>query len=229
MTHRNRPADKPTAKTNHLRLQGDRGRQTNIQDNTKARIAQSAARLIAEGQTDYQAAKRKAARQHGVTDRHALPDNHEVELALREHFALFSADAQSQALAALRETAIRLMARLEQFSPWLVGAVLNGTANEFSEIELELVGIEPKDFEIYLLNAGVEYELCDSPRPRRASSAPRTRPGKYSMEFDGAPVTIVLHEHQAARQSANAGDPIKHHRAQRVEAENQFRQEKAKL
>ncbi|MBL0122047.1 MAG: hypothetical protein IPP88_04730 [Betaproteobacteria bacterium] len=227
MTHRNRPADKPAAKPNHVRLQGDRERQTNTRDNTKARIAQSAARLIAEGQTDYQAAKRKAARQHGVTDRHALPDNHDVELALREHFALFSADAQSQALAALRETAIRLMSRLEQFSPWLVGAVLNGTANAFSEIELELVGIEPKDFEIYLLNAGVEYELCDPPRPRRVSAAQKTH-GKYCMEFDEAPVTVTLYEHHAARLSANAGDPIKNNRAQRVEAENRFLQEKAK-
>ncbi len=229
MARRNRPVDKSPAKISHLAVQGGRDRDPHIRNNVRASIARSATRLIADGLTDYQAAKQKAARQHGVTDHHALPDNHEIELALREHFALFSAGAQPRVLSALRATAIRLMLRLEQFSPWLVGAVLNGTANEFSEIELELIGVEPKEFEIYLLNAGVEFELCSPLRARRASPSQQSQPMKYRVEFDAAPATIALYDHQAARQAANPANSIKHDRALRADAEKRFMDEESKV
>lgn len=228
MMRRNRPCDKPQAELYPRPIPVDRDRQTQFRNNVRASIAHSAARLIAEGQTDYLVAKQKAARQHGVTDHHALPDNDQIELALREYYALFSPDAQRQILSAIRAAALRLMLQLEQFSPWLVGAVLNGTANEFSAIELELVGIEPKDFEIYLLNTGIEFELCEAHPAKRALPGQKSRSMKYRMEFNGVPVSIELHEHQAARQSANTGNGIKHDRAKRVDAENRFLQENAK-
>jgi hypothetical protein len=229
MTRQNRLVKQPDSGINHRLAQGDRERQVPIRNDLRASIAHSAARLIAEGLTDYQAAKKKAARQHGATDRHALPDNHEIELALREHFALFSGHSQPLVLSALRETAIRLMSRLEQFSPWLVGAVLNGTANEFSEIELELIGVEPKEFEIYLLNAGVDFELCDPPRATVVSSAQKSQPMKYRVEFDAAPVTIALYDQQATRQAANPNNSNKRDRALRADAERRFRDGTDKL
>lgn len=182
-------------------------------------IAQAAARLIAEGLTDYHAAKQKAARQLGVTDGHALPDDHEIEAALRERLALFAHDSQLKVLLALREIALRLMAHLEPFSPWLVGAVLAGTANEFSEIELELVGVEAKNFEMYLLNAGVEFQLSKtrSTHDRKAQDAIT-----FNVEFAGAPVSITLYEHHAARQAAQPRGSIKHDRVNRSEAEKRF-------
>jgi hypothetical protein len=222
MTRQTRLVSKPDCGINDRPAQGDGERQAPIRNDLRASIAHSAARLIAEGLTDYQAAKKKAARHHGVTDRHALPDNHEIELALRAHFALFSAHSQPLVLSALRKTAIRLMLRLEQFSPWLVGAVLNGTANEFSEIELELIGVEPKEFEIYLLNAGVDFELCDSLRATVASSTQKSQPMKYRVEFDAAPVTIALYDQQATRLAASLNG-IKRDRAPRADAERRFK------
>ncbi len=56
----------------------------------RTRIAQTAARLIAEhGLTDWSAAKRKACRELGLADNEALPGNEEVEEALRNYNSLF--------------------------------------------------------------------------------------------------------------------------------------------
>jgi len=228
MTQRNRPAVKPQAKSGLLPAPANFERRDHIRNDLRARVAHSAARLIAEGLTDYQAAKQKAARQHGVADYHALPDDLEIELALREHLRMFACETRPHILSALRDVALRLMLQLEPLSPWLVGAVLNGTANEFSEIELELVGVEPKIFEIYLLNAGVEFDLCDT--LQRKSGSPIRMPPviKYHLEFDGTPVSIVLYEHHAARQAAHPRDSIRHDRAQRAGAEGLFREESGK-
>ena len=50
-------------------------------DYLRSAVAQAAARLIAEGLTDYHAAKKKAARQLGISEKNGLPDNHEIEKA----------------------------------------------------------------------------------------------------------------------------------------------------
>jgi hypothetical protein len=224
MSRRNRPATKSVPDHLDLALPANIEPQERDRNNLRASIAQSAARLIADGLTDYRAAKRKAARQHGATDRDGLPDNFEIELALREHHALFARETQPHVLAALRETALRLMFRLESYSPWLVGAVLNGTANEFSEIELELVAIDAKDFERHLLNAGVRFELCNLQRSKTPSTS-RTSPAiKYRFESDGAAVTVVLHDNHAARQSLHAGGG-RHDRVQREDAARRFQEE----
>ena len=223
MTQRNHPAAKPRTKA--VRLPAPASYEHGRND-VRASIAQTAARLIAEGLTDFHAAKQKAARQYGVADRHELPDNLEIELALREHLALFARETQPQVLSALRDTAGRVMLRLEQFSPWLVGAVLNGTANEFSEIELELVGVEPKAFELYLLNEGVDFALSDMQRSTGTSLTRKQLVTKYRLEFDGAPVAIVLFAHHTARQAAHPRDSIRHDRAQREDAERRFLEER---
>ena len=70
----------------------------------RRRIACAAARLIAEeGLTDYLTAKMKASRSLGCNTKEALPDNHEIEAALREHLAIFQRDSQPRELRALRE------------------------------------------------------------------------------------------------------------------------------
>ena len=54
------------------------------QSDLRRRIAHEAARMLAEdGGMDYGFAKRKAARQLGVPDTRQLPDNREIEEALR--------------------------------------------------------------------------------------------------------------------------------------------------
>ena len=195
-------------------------------DDARRQIAHGAARLIAEGLTDFHAAKLKAARQLGMADSRSLPDNHEIEAALREHFALFSPDQQPAALAALRAVALELMTHLAEFGPWISGPVLTGTANEFSEIELELVGVEPKAFEMYLLNEAVEFEPV-SMRPEKTENV--SSPSRYRFEYQGAPTTISLFEHHAARQAAyQTGSPHRD-RAPYSEADKLFFETKSKL
>jgi hypothetical protein len=192
-------------------------------------ITRQAAKLIAEGLTDYHAAKLKAARQLNCLDKNALPDNHEIEAALREHLNLFAANTQPQALAALRHVALRAMRWLQiegqtamgtslgsefSFEPWISGAVLNGTANEYSEIELELVGVEAKTMEFILLNRGVEFDLQETnPKSKSYKPADTNKPVEYHLEFEDAPLVITLFESHAQRQALYPRESIKHERA----------------
>ena len=226
----------------HLRKDAGSNR-TN--EHLRLRIAQASAKLIAEGLTDYHAAKLKAARQLNCVDKNALPDNHEIEAALREHLALFAGgfagNTQPEALAALRRVTLRAMRWLQieakaianddvpAFEPWLTGAVLNGTANEFSEIELEVVGVESKTIEFILLNRGVEFELREANRHAAKSKSAKTfKPAaadkvvQYHLEFEDAPLVITLYDSHAQRHALYPRGSIKHERVQLDDAVGLF-------
>jgi hypothetical protein len=129
---------------------------------TAIEIAAAAARLIAEEGCDYALAKRKAVRAvlgEGEGTRAQLPDNALIEAELRRYLQTFAADSQPAQLTALRRLALDWMSRLAQFNPHLVGAVLNGTATEHSDVHLHLFTDSAKDVEIALLNAGIEFEV----------------------------------------------------------------------
>jgi hypothetical protein len=133
-------------------------------DEIRTHIAAAAARLIAEDGCDYATAKRKAARDIVGESRAAralLPDNELIESELRRYLRTFAGDTQPLLLAALRTLALQLMERLAQFDPHLVGAVLNGTATEYSDVHLHLFTDSAKDVEMFLLNEGVEFEVGD--------------------------------------------------------------------
>lgn len=129
---------------------------------TAIEIAAAAARLIAEEGCDYALAKRKAVRAvlgEGEDARGQLPDNALIEAELRRYLQTFAADSHPALLAALRRLALEWMARLAEFRPHLVGAVLNGTATEHSDVHLHLFTDSAKDVEIALLNAGIDFEV----------------------------------------------------------------------
>lgn len=139
----------------------------NIPDPTRVReeIAQAAARMIAEDGADYATAKRKAARQLLGDMRVAgewLPDNDMIEEEVRAYQALFHADSQPRILALLRRLAVLAMEDLASFRPYLVGAVLNGTATEHSDVYLQCFCDSPKDVALHLLNAGVDFDTSES-------------------------------------------------------------------
>ncbi len=128
-------------------------------------IATVAARLIAEDGLDYSTAKRKAARQILGDTRLAgewLPDNEQIEEEIREYQALFQSESQPHALHALRLIALDWMHRLADFHPYLTGAVLNGTANQHSDVHLQAFCDNPKEVAIFLLNAGIQYEVSET-------------------------------------------------------------------
>lgn len=131
----------------------------------RERIAAAAARIMAEDGIDsFALAKRKAARQLGAPDTEALPRNEEVEEALHAYRALYQADEHPHRIAELRQIALEAMQALEQFSPYLTGPVLKGTAGPYAEIELQLFPESPKDVEIYLLDRGISFATAESRR-----------------------------------------------------------------
>ena len=125
----------------------------------RRRIAVEAARLIAEdGLRDYRQAKLKAAARLGIFDDQSLPKNTEIEEALREHQRLFRGDEQPRTLKHLREVAVEAMRFFSRFEPRLVGAVLVGTADEYSAVTLHLHDDEPGAIARFLAENGIPYE-----------------------------------------------------------------------
>ena len=121
--------------------------------NLRRQIAHIAARMIAEdGIADYATAKQKAARQAGLADAALLPDNQEIEEALRDYQELYLKDEQPAQLRLLREIAVKVMRDFAEFRPVLVGSVLNGTAGQFSDVNLQLFTDDPKALTIFLVN-----------------------------------------------------------------------------
>jgi hypothetical protein len=128
-------------------------------DSIRNQVAQLAAQLIHEhGIQDYALAKRKAAKQLGIADAHHLPSNPEITQALQAYQALFHADYHPTLLAEFTALAIDTMQMLRAFNPYITGAVLNGTATEHSDIQIELFTDNEKEVELYLLNKHIQFK-----------------------------------------------------------------------
>lgn len=127
-------------------------------DSSKTEIAATAARMVVEEGLEYGPAKRRAVKLLGLNARAGLPDNAEVEDAVREYIALFCADTQPGELLALRRLALVWMERMSAFRPHLAGAVWHGTATRLSDIHIQLFCDDPKSAEIALIDHRVAYE-----------------------------------------------------------------------
>ncbi|MEO8008419.1 MAG: hypothetical protein ABI728_07870 [Betaproteobacteria bacterium] len=126
------------------------------------RIAHLAARLMAvDGIDDYALAKRKAARQAGAPDTRNLPNNDEVEHALRAYQQLYQADEHRDRLHHLRQRARDMIELLARFDPHLSGAVLSGSAGKYSDIDLLLFTDSMKDVELFLINHRIAYRSTE--------------------------------------------------------------------
>lgn len=127
-------------------------------DALKAEIAIVAARMVVEEGLAYGAAKRRAAKQMGLSPRCALPDNDQLEACVEDYIAVFCADTQPAELRALRHMALEWMERLAPFRPHLGGSVWHGSATRRSDIYLQLFCDDPKSAEIGLIDMGVRFE-----------------------------------------------------------------------
>ena len=87
-----------------------------MDSSTQHEIAATAARLVVEEGLEYGPAKKRAAKQLGLPQRTALPDNRLLEAEVREYIDLFCADTQPTELLALRELALLWMDRLDRKS-----------------------------------------------------------------------------------------------------------------
>lgn len=138
--------------------------------NLRHEVAVAAARMIAEEGMSYDQAKRKAVRQILGNTRISgefLPDNELIKQEVRIYNELFLSDTQPARLLYLRKLAKSLMDLLEQFNPYLTGAVLNGTGGEHSDIHLQLYTENVKDVEIFLLNKNINFSVTESPYSKK--------------------------------------------------------------
>ena len=165
-------------------------RKTNRQTGTRARIAAAAARLMAEdGIDDFALAKRKAAKQLGVTEAQSLPGNDEIEEQLRAYLELYQAEEHPQRIAELREIALDAMQSLEQFNPYLTGPVLKGIAGPYAQIELQLFPDSVKEVEIFLLDRNLAYETQEG---RRYAGDRAHAVSVLSLHWRGAPLELSI-------------------------------------
>jgi hypothetical protein len=188
--------------------------------NLRRHIAYIAARMMAEdGISDYHAAKMKAARQSGLADSNLLPDNNEIEEALRDYQGLYQKDKQPAHLRRLREVAVKVMREFETFRPALVGSVLSGTAGQFSDVNLQLFTDDAKALTMFLLNRRYRFEEGSRKmrRGERLDEVPQ-----ISLEVEDVKVTLTVldrdDERSVPRPRADAGDMPQRARIADVEA-----------
>jgi len=131
-------------------------------DHLRSAVAQEAARLMVEhGIQDFLVAKRKAAERYGVVEGSFLPKNVEIEAAVAAHQRLFAGDRHTSSLQQQRRVAVKAMQLLAKFEPRLVGAVLNGTATEFTDIQLHVFSDTPETIYLHLMERRFDYEVFE--------------------------------------------------------------------
>lgn len=144
----------------------------------RERLTQEAARLMAdEGIASFYKAKCKAAERLGATDTRNMPGNHEIEQALMDYQRLFKADTQPAALRRLRTAALRAMRFFADFGPRLVGPVLNGTAGEYSDVQLHAFTDTPEHISLFLMEQNIPFEMSE----RRLNFSKKEDPHTYPV------------------------------------------------
>lgn len=170
----------------------------------RERIAHLAARLMAEdGIQDFGFAKRKAAQQMGAADTRNLPNNSEIEEALRAFRALYQKDEHARILLHLRQQALAVMRRLDRFDPFLAGSVLSGTAGRYSDINLQIFTDSAKDVEYFLIRERIAYRAGEKRLPSAGEgwhSVPT-----FTLSEGAATVTIAVHPRNDLRVASKGG------------------------
>jgi len=184
--------------------------------NLRRQLAYIAARMMAEdGIADFAAAKWKAARQAGLEDAKLLPDNQEIEAALREYQGLYQSEDQPAQLRRLREIAVRVMRDFSEFRPALVGSVLSGTAGRHSDVNVQLFTDDPKSLTLFLLNRRYSFEE-GSRRMRRGEQTEEVP--RFRLEVEGVPVTLTVLDRDDERVVPGRAQPPQRARLAEVEA-----------
>ncbi len=174
-------------------------------EHLRMEIAMAAARMIAEDGTDYATAKRKAAKLilgNNKTPGDVMPDNAQVEAEVREYQALFMGDEQPARLKALRLLALELMQTFERFHPRLVGAVVNGTAGEHTDIHIQLFPESSKDVAVFLLNADIDYVVGETAHTKQRGEFVET----YSFMWKNEGVHLTIYEPDDVRSASKTGN-----------------------
>lgn len=171
----------------------------------RQQVAHEAARLMARGGIlDYQQAKLKAAQRLGFDDNASLPRNEEVEAALREYQRLFLGHPQQCALRERREAAAQALEFLAEFSPRLVGPVLEGTADANSPVLLHLHADDADAVPRFLEQAGIPLQ-SSSHRMRLDRSREDMFPA-WVFSADGIAFDLIVLPADTLRQAPLTSD-----------------------
>ena len=160
-------------------------------------IASLAARMMAEdGIGDFGFAKRKAARQLGISENasESLPSNAEIEAELRRWQTLYQGEELPERLACMRRAAAGLMRLLDGFKPYLTGGALDGTAGRYAEIEIDLFPESAKDVEIFLLDAAFSFEHRGARK-----TLPDAPEAVLTLEWEDIPARLSIYPAPAER------------------------------
>ncbi len=123
------------------------------------KLAAVVAQKIAETGISWSKARQELIDDGMVLTNSELPSDDQIETALREYYAIFDPIGHAQRLMELRKIASHVMEMLDLFKPEITKGVLNGCADKFSDIHLQVICDSPKELEIFLLNQGVEPEV----------------------------------------------------------------------
>lgn len=166
----------------------------------RQQLAQEAARIMAEeGVSSFAIAKHKAAQRLHAEDTHNLPRNDEIRTALTDYLRLFKADSQPRHLHRLRAIACRLLQQFARFEPRLTGAVLDGTAGEFSGITLHLFAEPVERVRLFLLDEAIRHEIGN----QRLSLANGTMVDipAFKIEAEDVPVSLLVFDLNGQREA----------------------------
>lgn len=146
-----------------------------------------------QGIDDPLAALRKVADRLGEADRALWPDREDILAALRERQRLFRGDAQSSELAKRRSAAREAMEFLAPFSPRLTGAVLDGSADRHSVVELLLYVDDTESAMAFLREQRIDFVLGD--RRVRFDARHEINAPRLEFEAGGVPFALLLLPH----------------------------------
>lgn len=166
--------------------------------------------MAEEGVTDFHSAKRKAAERLGITGNRAMPRNIEIEQALQEYQAIFRQHQQPSRLEELRLVALEVMRILKPFSPRLVGAVLRGTADIHSPINLHLFCDNSEEIGWALMEHHLPFTIRERQYRYSGESEPRCHQ-VYSIRHDDIEIELTVFSENGIRLAPKSpldGKPI---------------------
>lgn len=169
-------------------------------------LAEQAARCMSELAIDdpMKALRRVLGRQRRTIDRRQWPEPDEIRASLRAYQRLFRGPEQGAHLDVRRQAAIEAMRFFAPFHPVLVGAVLDGTADAHSPVQLHLHGDDPEALLLFLDRHGIAHDTGERRihlSPQRVAAVPH-----LTLDADGIGFELWLLPSTSERQPPLAND-----------------------
>lgn len=169
-------------------------------------LAEQAARWMSEHALDDPAAalRRVLARWPSPPDRRQWPDPAEILEALRQHQRLFRGTTQPTHLQLRREAAAEAMRFFSAFRPRLVGAVLAGTADANSPVQLHLHVDDGEALLLFLQDQGIAHSVGE--RTIQLDPRQQVRVPHVTFQADGLDFELWLLPRHSERQAPLEAD-----------------------